>query len=119
MEEEINAPRENINRELFGFDTFELFKFVYHLAKNRNSLFWLSSELTDFHLTLFKVVYGDSDPNWLLSEMVDASIIKEKSVASKGAHEGKNLIDNAMQKMKKGWKNSTMLCWSLKVWTSQ
>ena len=99
MEEEINAPRENNNRELFGVDTFELCKFVYHLAKNRNSLFWLSSELTDFYLTLFEVVYGDSDPNWLLSEMVDASIIKEKSLTTKGKDEGKNLIDSAMQKM--------------------
>ena len=99
MEEEIKAPRENNNGELFGFDTFELCKFVYDLTKDRNSLFWLSSELTDFYLTFFKVVYGDSDPNWLLSEMVDASLIKEKSLTAKGTHEGKNLIDNAMQKM--------------------
>ena len=99
MEEEINAPRENNNGELFGVDTFQLCKFVYDLTKNRNSLFLLSSELTDFYLTLFKVVYGDSDPNWLLSEMVDASIIKEKSLTTKGKDEGKNLIDSAMQKM--------------------
>ena len=99
MEEEIKAPRENNNGELFGFDTFELCKFVYDLTKDRNSLFWLSSELTDFYLTLFKVVYGDSDPNRLLSAMVDASLIKEKSLTAKGTHEGKNLIDNAMQKM--------------------
>ena len=99
MEEEIKAPRENNNGELFGFDTFELCKFVYDLTKDRNSLFWLSSELTDFYLTFFKVVYGDSDPNRLLSAMVDASLIKEKSLTAKGTHEGKNLIDNAMQKM--------------------
>ncbi|XP_073242021.1 uncharacterized protein [Porites lutea] len=99
MEEEVKAPRENNNGELFGFDTFGLCKFVYDLTKDRNSLFWLSSELTDFYLTLFKVVYGDSDPNRLLSEMLDASLIKEKSVTAKGTHEGKNLIDNAMQKM--------------------
>ena len=97
MEEEIKAPRENNNGELFGFDTFELCKFVYDLAKDRNSLFWLSSGLSDFYLKL--LVYGDSDPNWLLSVMVDTSIIKEKSFTTKGKEEGKNLIDSAMQKM--------------------
>ena len=58
MEEEINAPRENNNNELFGVDTFELCQFVYDLTKNRNSLCWLTSELSNFYLKLFKVVYG-------------------------------------------------------------
>ena len=97
IEEEINVPRENNNGELFRVETFELCKFVYKLTKNRNSLFWLSSELSDFYLKL--LVYGDSDPNWLLSVMVDTSIIKEKSFTAKGKDEGKNLIDSAMQKM--------------------
>ena len=99
MKEEINVPRENSNGELFRVETFELCKFVYELAKNRNSLFWLSSELSDFYLKLVKVVYGDSDPNWVLSVMVDTSIIKEKSFTTKGKDEGKNLIDSAIQKM--------------------
>ena len=97
IEEEINVPRENNNGALFRVETFELCKFVYELTKNRNSLFWLSSELSDFYLKL--LVYGDSDPNWLLSVMVDTSVIKEKSFTTKGKEEGKNLIDNAMKKM--------------------
>ena len=97
IEEEINVPRENNNGELFRVETFELCKFVYELSKNRNSLFWLSSGLSDFYLKL--LVYSDSDPNWLLSVMVDTSIIKEKNFTTKGKEEGKNLIDSAMQKM--------------------
>ena len=99
MEEQINAPRENNNGELWTVDTFELCKFVYDLTKKRLSLFLISSEISNFYLKLFKVVYGDSDPNWLLSVMVDTSIIKEKSFTTKGKDEGKNLIDNAMKKM--------------------
>ena len=99
MEEEINAPRENNNDELFGVDTFELCQFVYDLTKNRNSLCWLTSELSNFYLKLFKVVYGDSDPNLLLVEMVNASIIEVKSLTADGKDEAKNLIDNAVQKM--------------------
>ena len=97
IEEEINVPRENNNGELFRVETFELCKFVYELSKNRNSLFWLSSGLSDFYLKL--LVYSDSDPNWLLSVMVDTSIVKEKNFTTKGKEEGKNLIDSAMQKM--------------------
>ena len=97
MEEEMNVPKENNNGELFRVETFELCKFVYELTKNRNSLLCFSSELSDFYLKL--LVYGDSDPNWLLSVMVDTSIIKEKSFTTKGRDEGKNLIDSAMQKM--------------------
>ena len=143
MEEEINAPRENNKGELFGVDTFELCQFVYDLTKNRNSLRWLTSELSNFYLKLFKVVYGDSDPNLLLVEMVNASIIEVKSLTADGKDEAKNLIDNAVQKMfefeKVGvvihadvkfyvlfhkaqsfifqgeWENATMVCWSLKV----
>ena len=97
MEEEINGLKENNNGELFRVETFELCKFVYELTKNSNSLLWFSSELSDFYLKL--LVYGDNDPNWLLSVMVDTSIIKEKSSTTKGIGEGKNLIDSAMQKM--------------------
>ena len=99
MEEEINAPRENNKGELFGVDTFELCQFVYDLTKNRNSLRWLTSELSNFYLKLFKVVYGDSDPNLLLVEMVNASIIEVKSLTADGNYEAKNVIDNAVQKM--------------------
>ena len=99
MEEEINAPRENNKGELFGVDTFEFCQFVYDLTKNRNSLRWLTSELSNFYLKLFKVVYGDSDPNLLLVEMVNASIIEVKSLTADGNYEAKNVIDNAVQKM--------------------
>ena len=99
MEEQINAPRENNIGELCTVDTFELCKFVYDLTKKSLSLFLISSEMSNFYLKLFKVVYGDSDPNWLLSVMVDTSIFKENCFTSKGKDEGENLIDSAMQKM--------------------
>ena len=109
MEEQINAPRENINGELWTVDTFELCKFVYDLTKKRLSLFLISSEISNFYLKLFKVVYGDSDPNWLLSVMVDTSIIKENSFTGKGNDEGENLIDSAMQKMLKFEKSGVVI----------
>ena len=102
MEEEINAkrvPRENTNGELFRLDTLELCKFVYCLTKTRNSLYWLNIELSDFYLKLFKVVYGDSDPNGLLFEMVNTSINRTNKFTTTGIDEGKNLIDNAVEKM--------------------
>ena len=99
MKEEISVPRENNNGELFRHDTFELCKFVYDLTKNRSSLCWLSSELSDFYLKLFEVVYGDSDPNRLLFEMVNTSNSRVNSLTAKGIDEGKKLIDNAVEKM--------------------
>ena len=99
MGEEIYVPRENANDELFGVDTFELCKFVYDLTKTRNSLYWLSIELSDFYLKLFKVVYGDSDPNGLLFEMVNTSINRTNKFTTTGIDEGKNLIDNAVEKL--------------------
>ena len=102
MEEEINAkrvPRENTNGELFRRDTLELCKFVYCLTRTRNSLYWLNIELSDFYLKLFKVVYGDSDPNGLLFEMVNTSISRTNNFTTTGIDEGKNLIDNAVEKM--------------------
>ena len=99
MKEEINVRRENNNGELFRDDTFELCKFVYDLTKNRSSLCWLSSELSDFYLKLFEVVYGDSDPNRLLFEIVNTSNSRVNSLTAKGIDEGKKLIDNAVEKM--------------------
>ena len=99
MEEEINVPGENTNSELFRLDTLVLCKFVYCLTKTRNSLYWLSIELSDFYLKLFKVVYGDSDPNGLLFEMVNTSISRTNNFTTTGIDEGKNLIDNAVEKM--------------------
>ena len=99
LKEEISVPRENNNGELFRHDTFELCKFVYDLTKNRSSHCWLSSELSDFYLKLFEVVYGDSDPNRLLFEMVNTSNSRVNSLTAKGIDEGKKLIDNAVEKM--------------------
>ena len=99
------------------------------------------------------MVYNDSDPNWLLFEIVNTSISTANSLIAKGIDEAKNLIDNAVQKMfefeksgvvieadvlfqkaklfffyegarpplrvKERRQNTTMLCWSLKVWTCQ
>ena len=99
MEEQINAPRENNIGELCTVDTFELCKFVYDVTKKTVSFFFISGEMSNFYLKLFNLVYGDSDPNWLLSVMVDTSIIKENLFTTKGKDEGENLIDSAMQKM--------------------
>ena len=99
MEEEINVPRENTNGELFRLDTFELCRFVFYLAKTKNSLYWLSSELSDFYLKLFKLVYGDSNPNGLLFEMVNTSISRTNNFTTTGIDEGRNLIVNAVEKM--------------------
>ena len=99
LKEEISVPRENNNGELFRHDTFELCKFVYDLTKNRSSHCWLSSELSDFYLKLFEVVYGDSDPNRRLFEMVNTSNSRVNSLTAKGIDEGKKLIDNAVEKM--------------------
>ena len=94
------------------------------------------------------MVYSDSDPNWLLFEIVNTSISTANSLIAKGIDEAKNLIDNAVQKMfefeksgvvieadvkfrvlfqkrsyspfmKERRQNTTMLFWSLKVWTCQ
>ena len=147
MEEEINVPRENDNGKLFRDDAFEFCKFVYNLTKTSSSLSWLNCELSNFYLKLLKVVYGDSEPNLLLFEMVNAGISKVNSLTAEGTYEGKNLIESAMQKMfefeksgvvieaesnsmfsfkklncsslKESWKNPTMVCWSLKVRTCQ
>ncbi|CAH3188890.1 unnamed protein product [Porites lobata] len=99
MEEEINVPRENDNGKLFSDDAFELCKFVYNLTKKSNSLSWLNCELSNFYLKLLKVVYGDSEPNLLLFEMINAGISKVNSFTVEGTYEGKNLIESAMQKM--------------------
>ena len=45
------------------------------------------------------MVYSDSDPNWLLFEIVNTSISTANSLIAKGIDEAKNLIDNAVQKM--------------------
>ena len=58
----------------------------------------LKPEIHYFYLKLFKVVYSDSDPNWLLFEMVNTSISTTNSLTAKGIDEAKNLIDNAVQK---------------------
>ena len=50
-------------------------------------------------MKLFKVVYSDSDPNWLLFEIVNTNINTANSLIAKGIDEAKNLIDNAVQKM--------------------
>ena len=99
MEEEINVPREKNNGKLFRDDAFELCMFVYQLTKNSNSLSWLNCELSNFYLKLLKVVYGDSEPNLLLLEMVNAGSSKVNSLTAEGTYEGKNLIESAVQKM--------------------
>ena len=50
-------------------------------------------------MKLFKLVYSDSDPNWLLFEIVNTSISTANSLIAKGIDEAKNLIDNSVQKM--------------------
>ena len=45
------------------------------------------------------MVCGDSDPNLLLVDMVNASKSKAKTFTAKGTDEAKNFIDSAMQKM--------------------
>ena len=55
--------------------------------------------MSNFYLKLFEVVYSDSDPNWLLFEVVNKSISTANSLIAKGIDEAKNLIDNAVQKM--------------------
>ena len=101
MEEEINVPRENKNGKLFGDVTFELCNFVQNLTKKSYSLCWFNCELSNFYLKLFKVVYGDSDPNLLLFEMAIASSSKMNILltTAKRTEETENLIDSAMQKM--------------------
>lgn len=44
-------------------------------------------------------MYSDSDPNWLLFEIVNTSISTANSLIAKGIDEAKNLIDNVVQKM--------------------
>ena len=45
------------------------------------------------------MVYSDSDPNWLLFEIVNTSVSTANSLIANGIDEAKNLIDNAVQKM--------------------
>ena len=44
-------------------------------------------------------MYSDSDPNWLLFEIVNTSISTANSLIAKGIDEAKNLIDNVVLKM--------------------